>query len=214
MLMPFYQQTRPERKMSFFRFEWTFKKTVFSVDSLLDHCDKCIQKRDAIINSDPVEKLLSSWQINYLDIEQKRKMDDKKRERKQYCWNVGSWVVRKLHKQKNVSEPICPRKYFFLRSSQVNQAWTSTWLLLVRLNFSEWFISNHLNFKILNVVRDNMKNYASKNKLLKHPPKMLMFSFKLENGSVTIPLFTSLTFIYFFLLAVYKKRNKKAFRRF
>ena len=34
-----------------------------------------------------------------------------------------------------------------------------------------------------------MKNYATKNEMLKHPQKMLISSFELENGTVISPLF-------------------------
>ena len=34
-----------------------------------------------------------------------------------------------------------------------------------------------------------MQNYAIKNDLLKHPRRMLIFSFKQENGSIITPLF-------------------------
>ena len=35
-----------------------------------------------------------------------------------------------------------------------------------------------------------MKNYAIENEMLKHPQRMLIFSFKLENGTVLTPLFS------------------------
>ena len=34
-----------------------------------------------------------------------------------------------------------------------------------------------------------MKNYAIENEMLKHPQRMLIASFKLENGTVITPLF-------------------------
>ena len=34
-----------------------------------------------------------------------------------------------------------------------------------------------------------MKNYAIENEMLKHPQRMLISSFKLENGTVITPLF-------------------------
>ena len=34
-----------------------------------------------------------------------------------------------------------------------------------------------------------MKNFAIENQMLKHPQRMLISSFKLENGTVTTPLF-------------------------
>ena len=34
-----------------------------------------------------------------------------------------------------------------------------------------------------------MKNYAIENKMLKHPQKMLISSFKLKNGTLITPLF-------------------------
>ena len=48
-------------------------------------------------------------------------------------------------------------------------------------------------FKITEVGRndngDYMKNYAFENRMLKHPQRMLISSFKLENGTVITPLF-------------------------
>ena len=40
-----------------------------------------------------------------------------------------------------------------------------------------------------NDVGDYMKNYAIENEMLKHPQRMLISSFKLENGTVITPLF-------------------------
>ena len=34
-----------------------------------------------------------------------------------------------------------------------------------------------------------MKNYATENEMFKHPQRMLIFSFKLENGTVVSALF-------------------------
>ena len=38
-------------------------------------------------------------------------------------------------------------------------------------------------------IEDYMKNYAIENEMLKHPQRMLISSFKLENGTVITPLF-------------------------
>ena len=40
-----------------------------------------------------------------------------------------------------------------------------------------------------NDIGEYMQNYAIENDLLKHPQRMLMSSFKLENGSIITPLF-------------------------
>ena len=48
-------------------------------------------------------------------------------------------------------------------------------------------------FKIIGVGRndtgDHMKNYAIESEMLKHPQRMVISSFKLENGTVITPLF-------------------------
>ena len=72
-------------------------------------------------------------------------------------------------------------------------------------SFCDFFVPDELKAKFANFppvfkntevgqkdTGENKQNYAIENDLLKHPPRMLLSSFKLENDSHNLPLFISI----------------------
>ena len=74
-------------------------------------------------------------------------------------------------------------------------------------NFPQFFKNTEVE---RNDIGEHLKNYAIENELLKHPQRMLISSFKLENGTVITPLFNFYTIVYRFV----QYSPRKCFKKF
>ena len=137
----------------------------------------------------------------------KREMDDMRREyikekgyKVEEMWECDLWENFKTNeKNKNLFRTHFPYKRFLSTDSLLARIKDGSRFgyvqcdLVVPDELKSKFANFPLTFKNTEVTRndigDYMKNYAIENEMLKHPQRMLISSFKLENGTVITPLF-------------------------
>ena len=118
------------------------------------------------------------------------------------CGSVsGGKISKPMTRSKITSEPIFPIKDLFLQkikpSSKNKKNGSLFGNVQCDLVVPDELKSKFENFPPIfqntevgrNGIGDCMKNYAIENEILKHPQRMLISSFKLENGNVITPLF-------------------------
>ena len=209
MVMSYYQQTRPECKIESFHTSGNQKKIdCFNVDGYCNHCKTVFEAMGCYYHFCPCQETRPS--LSDEDIERgskRREMDDLRREyirvkgyKIEEMWECEWWQNFKTNeKTKN-----------HIRSNFSYKRTLSTDFLLEKIRDGSLYgyiqcdlvVPDELKatfpnfppiFKNTEVGRNDigeyMQNYAIENDLLKHPQRMLIFSFKLENGSIITPLF-------------------------
>ena len=209
MVMSYYQETRPECKIESFHTSGNQKKIdCFNVDGYCNHCKTVFEAMGCYYHFCPCQETRPS--LSDEDIERgskRREMDDLRREyirvkgyKIEEMWECEWWQNFKTNeKTKN-----------HIRSNFSYKRTLSTDFLLEKIRDGSLYgyiqcdlvVPDELKatfpnfppiFKNTEVGRNDigeyMQNYAIENDLLKHPQRMLIFSFKLENGSIITHLF-------------------------
>ena len=115
------------------------------------------------------------------------------------CGSMSGWKISKpMQDQKSCQNPLSLQKITFYRlHCSTKKRWISFCLSLVRSSCSSCTkiktVNFTPNFNVTEVGRNDIghyiKNYTNGNDMLKHPERMLMSRFKLENGTVITALF-------------------------
>ena len=209
MVMFFYQETRPACKIgAFLRLENRKKSTVFNVDGYCDHCKTVFEAMGCYYLFYSCQDSRPS--LTEGDIERgnkKREMYDMRREyikekgyKVEEMWKCDWWESFKTDdKIKNHVRTHFPYKRLLSTDSLLAKIKESFLFGYIQCdlvvpddknqnlsNFPPIFKNTEIG---RNDIGDFMKNFAIENKMLKHPQKMLISSFKLENGTVITLLF-------------------------
>ena len=209
MVISFYQKTRPECKnMSFFTSGKQKKIYCFNVDGYRDLCKTVFEAMRCYYNFCTCQEARLSLTIQ--DIERgnkKREMNDMRREyfkekgyKVEERWECDWWEKFKTNdKIKNHVRAHFPYKKPLSKDSLLAKIKEGSLFGYVQCNLNP---DDELKSKIANFppifkntefgrndIGEYMKNYAIENEMLKHPQRMLISSFKLENGTVITPLF-------------------------
>ena len=209
MVMSFYQESRPECKIeSFFTSGKQKKIDCFNVDGYCDHCKTVFEAMGCYYHFCSCQETRPS--LTEQDIERgnkKREMDDMRREyikekgyKVEEMWECDWWESFKTdEKIKNHVRTHFPYKRLLSTDSLLAKIKDGSLFgyvqcdLVVPDELKPKFANFPPIFKNTEVGRDDigeyMKNYAIENEMLKHPQRMLISSFKLENGTVITPLF-------------------------
>ena len=209
MVMSYYQETRPECRIESFHTSGNQKKIdCFNVDGYCNHCKTVIEAMGCYYHFCPCQETRPS--LSDEDIERgnkRREMDDLRREyireegyKIEEMWECEWWQNFKTNEKiKN-----------HIRSNFPYKRPLSTDYLLEKIRDGSLYgyiqcdlvVPDELKAKFSNFppifkntevgrndIGEYMQNYAIENDLLKHPQRMLISSFKLENGSIITPLF-------------------------
>ena len=209
MVMSFYQESRPECKIeSFFTSGKQKKIDCFNVDGYCDHCKTVFEAMGCYYHFCSCQKTRPS--LTEQDIERgnkKREMDDMRREyikekgyKVEEMWECDWWESFKTdEKIKNHVRTHFPYKRLLSTDSLLAKIKDGSLFGYVQCDLvvPDELKSKFANFPPIfkntevgrNDIGDYMKNYAIENEMLKHPQRMLISSFKLENGTVITPLF-------------------------
>ena len=186
------------------------KINCFIMDAYCDHCKTVFEAMGCYYHfcSCQIARPSSTDQ----DIEQgnkKREVDEMRREHIQEkgykveeMWEYGLWESLKTNdKIKNHVRTLFPYKRLPIYRLPFGKKKIGLFLAMFRAIYNlalpdelkSKFSSFSPIFKNIEIGRndagDYMKNYAIENEMLKHPQRMLISSFKLENGTVITPLF-------------------------
>ena len=209
MVMSFYQESRPECKIeSFFTSGKQKKIDCFNVDGYCDHCKTVFEAMGCYYHFCSCQETRSS--LTEQDIERgnkKREMDEMRREyiqekgyKVEEMWECEWWQNFKTNdKIKNHVRTHFPYKRPLSTDSLLAKIKDGSLFGYVQCDLvvPDELKSKFANFPPIfkntevgrNHIGDYMKNYAIENEMLKHPQRMLISSFKLENGTVITPLF-------------------------
>ena len=209
MVMSFYQKSRPECKIeSFFTSGKQKKIDCFNVDGYCDHCKTVFEAMGCYYHFCSCQEARPS--LTEQDIERgnkKREMDDMRREyieekgyKVEEMWECDWWESFKTdEKIKNHVRTHFPYKRPLSTDSLLAKIKDGSLFGYVQCDLvvPDELKSKFANFPPIfkntevgrNDIVDYMKNYAIENEMLKHPQRMLISSFKLENGTVITPLF-------------------------
>ena len=209
MVKSFYQETRPACKIeSFFTSGKQKKIDYFNVDGYCDHCKTVFEAMGCYYHFCSCQETRSS--LTEQDTERgnkKREMDDMRREyikekgyKVEEMWECDWWESFKTDdKIKNHVRTHFPYKRPLSTDSLLPKKKDGSLFgyvqcdLVVTDELKSKFAKFPPIFKNAEVGRndfgDYKKNYAIENEMLKHPQRMLISSFKLENGTVITPLF-------------------------
>ena len=209
MVMSYYQETRPECRIESFHTSGNQKKIdCFNVVGYCNHCKTVFEAMGCYYHFCPCQETRPS--LSDEDIERgnkRREMDDLRREyirEKGYkieeMWECEWWQNFKTNeKVKNHIRSNFPYKRPLSTDSLLEKIRDGSLYgyiqcdLVVPDELKAKFSNFPPIFKNTDVGRNDigeyMQNYAIENDLLKHPQRMLISSFKLENGSIITPLF-------------------------
>ena len=209
MVMSFYQESRPECKIeSFFTSGKQKKIDCFNVDGYCEHCKTVFEAMGCYYHFCSCQETRPS--LTEQDIERgnkKREMDDMRREyikekgyKVEEMWECEWWQNFKTdEKIKNQVRTHFPYKRPLSTDSLLAKIKDGSLFGYVQCDLvvPDELKSKFLNFPPIlkntevgrNDIGDYMKNYAIENEMLKHPQRMLISSFKLENGTVITPFF-------------------------
>ena len=209
IVMSFYQESRPECKIeSFFTSGKQKKIDCFNVDGFCDHCKIVFEAMGCYYHFCSCQETCPS--STEQDIERgnkKREMDEMRREyiqekgyKVEEMWECEWWQNFKTNdKIKNHVRTHFPYKRPLSTDSLLAKIKDGSLFGYVQCDLvvPDELKSKFANFPPIfkntevgrNDIGDYMKNYAIENDMLKHPQRMLISSFKLENGTVITPLF-------------------------
>ena len=209
MVMSFFQESRPECKFeSFFTSGKQKKIDCFNVDGYCDHCKTVFEAMGRYYHFCSCQEARPS--LTEQDIERgnkKREMDEMRREyiqekgyKVEEIWECDWWESFKTdEKIKNHVRTHFPYKRPLSTDSLLAKIKDGSLFGYVQCDLvvPDELKSKFANFPPIfkntevgrNDIGDYMKNYAIENEMLKHPQRMLISSFKLENGTVITPLF-------------------------
>ena len=209
MVMSYYQETRPECRTESFHTSGNQKKIdCFNVDGYCNHCKTVFEAMGCFYHFCPCQETRPS--LSDEDIERgnkRREMDDLRREyirEKGYkieeMWECEWWQNFKTNEKiKNHIRSNFPYKRPIstdsllekIRNGSLNGYIQCDLVVPDKLkakfsNFPPIFKNTEVG---RNDIGEYMQSYAIENDLLKHPQRMLISSFKLENSSINTPLF-------------------------
>ena len=206
MVMSYYQETRPECRIENYHTSGNQKKIdSFNVDGFCDHFKTVFEAMGCYYHFFPCQETRPS--LNEKDIERGKKWEG------WMTWDVSIFAT-KITKSKRcewwqnfkTNEKIKN----LIRSNFPYERPLSTDSLLGKIRYGSLYgyipcdlvvpVELKANFSKFppffkntevgrNYVGESMQNYAIENDLLKHPQRMLISSFKLENGSILTLLF-------------------------
>ena len=209
MVMSFFQESRPECKIeSFFTSGKQKKIDCFNVDGYCDHCKTVFEAMGCYYHFCSCQEARPS--LTEQDIERgnkKREMNEMRREyiqekgyKVEEMWECDWWESFKTdEKIKNHVRTHFPYKRPVSTDSLLAKIKDGSLFGYVQCDLivPDELKSKFANFPPIfkntevgrNDIGDYMKNYAIENEMLKDPQRMLISSFKQENGTVITPLF-------------------------